>query len=103
MTWIDRTEYVVFPLDGVNGARRNLLAAVGRRVQGPRGRIGSAALSLSTHTRLWQFEGLSVEQDRRTASRHKRSLAFEVGNDCLAFDISTPPGWDEWQGQDPND
>jgi hypothetical protein len=55
----------VSPLDGVNGVRRNLLAriglAVGRRVAGARGRSGSAALSLSTITRLWQFEGLSVK------------------------------------------
>ncbi len=33
--------------------------------------------------------------------RHKRSLAFEVWNGCPSFDISTPPGCDEWQGQYP--
>jgi hypothetical protein len=27
VTWIDGTGYVVSPLDGVNGVRRNLLAA----------------------------------------------------------------------------
>jgi len=36
-----------------------------------------------------------------TASRQKRSLAFEVWNGCPSFDISTPPGCDEWQGQYP--
>jgi len=53
VTSIDGRGYVVSPLDGVNGVRRNLLAriglAVGRRVSGARGRSGSAALSLSTH------------------------------------------------------
>jgi hypothetical protein len=29
MRWIDGTGYVVSPLDGVNGARRNLLAGIG--------------------------------------------------------------------------
>jgi hypothetical protein len=55
----------VFPLDGVNGVRRNLLAriglSVGCRVSGAGGRSRSAALSLSTIIRLWQFEGLSVK------------------------------------------
>jgi len=53
VTWIDGTGYVVSPLDGVNGARRNLLAriglSVGCRVSGAGGRSGSAAPSLSTH------------------------------------------------------
>jgi hypothetical protein len=53
VTSIDGAGYVVFPLDGVNGVRRNLFAriglAVGRRVSGARGRSGSAAFSLSTH------------------------------------------------------
>mgnify|MGYP003694784357 CR=1 FL=1 len=44
MTWIDGTGYVVSPLDGVNGVRRNLIAriglAVGRRVSGAGGRSG---------------------------------------------------------------
>jgi len=51
--WIDGTGYVVFPLGGVNGVRRNLLAriglSVGCRVSGARRRSGSAELSLSTH------------------------------------------------------
>jgi len=42
VTWIDGTGYVVSPLDGVNGARRNLLAriglSVGCRVSGAGGR-----------------------------------------------------------------
>jgi hypothetical protein len=43
VTWIGGTGYVVSPLDGVNGARRNLLARIGlsgggRRVSGARGR-----------------------------------------------------------------
>jgi flagellar basal body P-ring protein FlgI len=29
MRWIDSTGYVVSPLDGVNGVRRNLLAGIG--------------------------------------------------------------------------
>jgi hypothetical protein len=29
VTWIGGTGYVVSPLDGVNGARRNLLARIG--------------------------------------------------------------------------
>jgi hypothetical protein len=29
VTWIDGTGYVVSPLDGVNGVRRNLLARIG--------------------------------------------------------------------------
>src|ERR1700676_1523187 len=33
--------------------------------------------------------------------RFARSLAFEVWNGCPSFDISTPPGCDEWQGQYP--
>ena len=53
MTWIDGTRYIVSPLNGVNGVRRNLLAriglSVGCRVSGARGRSGSGALSLSTH------------------------------------------------------
>jgi hypothetical protein len=36
-----------------------------------------------------------------SASRHKRSLAFEVWSGCPFFDISTPPGCDEWQAQYP--
>ena len=36
-----------------------------------------------------------------TALRHKRALAFEVWSGCPSFDISTPPGCDEWQGQYP--
>jgi hypothetical protein len=43
----------VSPLEGVNGARRDLLARIGLsvacRVSGARGRSDSAALSLSTH------------------------------------------------------
>jgi hypothetical protein len=35
--------------------------------------------------------------------RHKRSLSFEVENGCLSSNIFTPPGWDEWQGQYPNE
>jgi len=42
VTWIGGTGYVVFPLDGVNGVRRNLLArigsAAGRRASGAGGR-----------------------------------------------------------------
>jgi hypothetical protein len=38
-----------------------------------------------------------------TAGLRKRSLAFEVENGCLSSGISTPPGWDEWQGQYPNE
>src|SRR6266849_6417267 len=64
VTWTDGTENVVSPLDGVNGVRRNLLARIGLsegcRLSGARGRSGSAAPSLSTHTRLWQFEGPST-------------------------------------------
>src|SRR6266850_5118534 len=47
VTWVDGTGYVVSPIDGVNGVRRNL-RAVGRRVSGARGRSGNAAGSLST-------------------------------------------------------
>jgi len=40
--WIDDTGYVVFPLDGVNGVRRSLLARIGLsegcRVSGAGGR-----------------------------------------------------------------
>jgi hypothetical protein len=47
VTWIDDTGYVVFPLDGVNGVRRSLLASIGLsegcRVSGAGGRSGSAA------------------------------------------------------------
>jgi hypothetical protein len=53
VTWIGGTGYVVSPLDGVNGVRRNLLAriglSVGCRVSAAKGRSGNAALSLSTH------------------------------------------------------
>jgi hypothetical protein len=34
---------------------------------------------------------------------HKWSLAFKVGNGCLSFYIFTPPVWDEWQGQYPDE
>jgi hypothetical protein len=29
VTWTDDTGYIVFPFDGVNGVRRNLLARIG--------------------------------------------------------------------------
>src|SRR5258707_11105607 len=64
VTWIDGTGYVVSPLDGVNGVRRNLLAriglSVGYRVSGARGRSGSTAPSLSIHNSPLQFEGPST-------------------------------------------
>src|SRR5712671_3596393 len=49
-----RSGYVVSPLDGVNGVRRNLLVRIGLsggggRVAGAGGRSGSAAPFLSTH------------------------------------------------------
>jgi hypothetical protein len=50
MTWIGGTGHVVFPLDGVNGVRRNLPAHIGLsmgcRVSGAKGHSGSAALFL---------------------------------------------------------
>jgi hypothetical protein len=49
VTWIDGTGYVVSPLDGVNGARRNLFArigfSVGRRVSGAGGVLLQAGFS----------------------------------------------------------